>query len=115
MPQGHRYVHLRHHIWWEPGGRLEAWDLWRRDRLRELAVQVPAWDLPRAVDGDLPDERGVSLRRRSYGIGLDSGEGGRRTGRPSRARAVIQLVSSTPRFWCLRSPVRESPYGSMVV
>lgn len=97
MPQGHRYVHLRHHIWWEPGGRLEA------------------WDLPRAVDGDLPDERGVSLRRRSYGIGLDTGEGGRRTGRPSRARAVIQLVSSTPRFWCLRSPVRESPYGSMVV
>jgi hypothetical protein len=57
LHHGHRYVALRHRLWWTPGGRLEDWEFWRRDRLREVAVQVAAWDMPPAVNGELPDER----------------------------------------------------------
>jgi hypothetical protein len=57
LPHGHRYVALRHRIWWSPTGRLEDWELWRRDRLDEVAGMATAWDLPAAVNGELPEER----------------------------------------------------------
>jgi hypothetical protein len=57
IPHGHRYAALRHWIWWSRGGRLENWELWRRDRLIDFAVQFRLWAMPAAVDGELPDER----------------------------------------------------------
>lgn len=52
-----RYAALRHEIWWSRGGRLEDWELWQRDRLVDLAVQISAWDMPPAVDDELPAAR----------------------------------------------------------
>lgn len=54
---GRRTAFLRHWIWWTPGGRLEDWELWRRDRIEELRANAVEWDMPAAVDGDLPEER----------------------------------------------------------
>lgn len=54
---GHKPAFIRHWVWWDAGGRLEDWELWRRDRLSEMDVQVSAWDLTPATDDEFPDDR----------------------------------------------------------
>jgi hypothetical protein len=108
---GRRTVFLRHWIWWVPGGELEDWEPWRRDRVAELRADAVGWDLPPAVGGELPNERERHIVEVATSLGKSRTRGLPRSklrGQSER-EAYVRLFTSAILVDDVLDPLAEAP------